>query len=295
MNKSLEAFWQLADQLPHMKPDPEIQKFLEALMEGEIIESVNVRKIQDMWSCSYWFSVRDIIGYVSPTLAWAKAVKKVVQNGSVLEVGAGTGLVAKYLKEAGIQIIATDNFNWFESEKTKWKLFFDVERLDYREAIRKYRTDYLLLCWPYMDSLAWEASKLFTELNPDGKILYIGEPHGGCTADDTFFEGIEILDTLDEVNSLYPQWDGLHDCVWLVKWTGNQSETDKWESIEIVAKEMMDKNPSWRHGQSLFNALYFVDSETANKIRGTCNDCFHSDSKIPNFKEATIEIWTTEA
>jgi hypothetical protein len=38
-----------------------------------------------------------------------------------------------------------------------------------------------------------------------------------------------------------------------------------------------------RMGQSLFNALYEIDGELANKIRGTNDDCFHDDSKILRF------------
>lgn len=45
-----------------------------------------------------------------------------------------------------------------------------------------------------------------------------------------------------------------------------------------------------RYGQCLFNTLYDLDSELANKIRGTNNDPFYLDEKIPKFFFALEEL-----
>jgi hypothetical protein len=171
--------------------------------------------------------MRNKFGYVTPTLKWARELKKIIGKDTVLEVGAGTGLVAKYLDEVGVKIIPTDNFSWYTFKDNTWKPFFDVKKpffevkkLDFRDAIRKFRADYLLLCWPpYNDPMAREAAELFTKLNPSGTILYIGEIDG-CTGGEDFREGTIVLDFLYDVNKLFPQWEGLHDGTYLLKWVG---------------------------------------------------------------------------
>lgn len=45
--------------------------------------------------------------------------------------------------------------------------------------------------------------------------------------------------------------------------------------------DTMTKN-NWRKGQALFNALHNLVPEVANSLRGTENDPFHNDAKIPD-------------
>jgi hypothetical protein len=195
-----------------------MRAFIDTLMRGDLVETVNLEIMRDYKNTTYMFAARSVLGFVFPTLEWARSMKEVIEDGTVLEVGAGTGLVAKYLNAVGVSIVATDNYSWKEKEYAEWKQFFDVIKLDYREAIEKYRASYLLLCWPmYEDPLARDAAQLFTERNPDGKILYIGEI-GGCTADEEFHEGLEILDELERANSVYPRWEGLWDRCYLGRW-----------------------------------------------------------------------------
>jgi hypothetical protein len=216
----IEKLYIQARKYPSFTPDQEIKDFLESLEKGELIESVNLQKLKDFSSWFYFHIMRSKFGYVTPTLKWARSLKKVIGKKTVLEVGAGTGLIAKYFHEVGIKIIATDNYSWYTFQEKSWKPFFDVKKLDFKDAIRKYRADYLLLCWPpYNDPFAREAAELFTKLNPSGSIIYIGEIDG-CTGDEDFREGATVLDFLYDVNKLYPQWEGLHDGVHLVKWIG---------------------------------------------------------------------------
>lgn len=99
-------------------------------------------------------------------------------KGSVLEIGAGHGLNAKLLKYAGITVYPIDK-----------KQYDGVEQMDYREAIKKYKTDILLLVWPsYNSNVAYNSVKLFNGCY----VIYVGEPEGYATANDKFFE---LLDT----------------------------------------------------------------------------------------------------
>jgi predicted nicotinamide N-methyase len=203
----------------YIQLDPEVKYFLNSLINDEFIETVNLSSLQHYDSWFYWSIVRNIMGFVSPTLKWARSLKNIIGDKTVLEVGAGTGLVAKYLNEVGVKITATDNYSWYNKNFNKWKWFYPIVNLDFKAAIEKYHVDYLLLSWPpYREPMAKEAAKLFTKLNQDRLIIYIGEGLHGCTADDDFHKGIKVIDELDDVNDVFPQWRGLHDQCYLVKW-----------------------------------------------------------------------------
>ena len=223
MDNEEKSFWNLAKENAMYMPSPEVKDFIESLKRGDLVESIDCKLLKQLFINMYWHNTKTIIGFISPTLELARGFKKIVGEGKVLEIGAGTGLLAKYLEAAGIDIVATDDYSWFSRNGFQWKKYFSVEKLDFKDAIRKYKTDFLLMCWPkYDDPFAAEAAELFTELNPNGKILYIGEGSGGCTGDDLFHEGILELDPLDDINEIFPQWEGLHDNVYLVKWVGKQ-------------------------------------------------------------------------
>ena len=49
-----------------------------------------------------------------------------------------------------------------------------------------------------------------------------------------------------------------------------------------------------RKGQATFNAVFSVDSEIANKLRGTEKDCFYFDDKIEKFMEEVYKKWGNE-
>jgi phospholipid N-methyltransferase len=218
MNNNLKKLIELSETYDFLKPDPYIKDFLDSLIEGKLIESVDKYKIKYTFSFTYFTISREIIGFVTPTLEWSRTMKRLIGKGTVLEVGAGTGLLAKYLNSVGVNIIATDDFSWHKRKDFSWNQYFEVKKLDFKEAIRKYRADYLLLCWPpYNSSFAREAAELFTKLNPSGQIIYIGEIRG-CTADDEFHDNIIRYDLPEEINDLYPQWVGIHDNVYLVSW-----------------------------------------------------------------------------
>ena len=56
----------------------------------------------------------------------------------------------------------------------------------------------------------------------------------------------------------------------------------KEELAEIfeVRDDFLRDYPDWRNGQALFNAIYYVNQDVGNKIRGSAVDPFHRDDKI---------------
>ena len=61
------------------------------------------------------------------------------------------------------------------------------------------------------------------EINPNCKLIYIGEGYGGCTADDDFHNNVHMVKdpdallAIEHINmNLFKQFDGIHDEVCLV-------------------------------------------------------------------------------
>jgi hypothetical protein len=155
-------------------------------------------------------------------MSWAIPSKEAIQKiasftNSILEVGAGLGLWAYLLKDAGVNFTATDNY----SSRGSFIMgdtpnFTEVINITHMGAIRAYgdKHEALMLCWPpYSDPMAAEALKAF----PGSKVVYIGEyPGDGCTADSEF--GQLITKEFEVVEEFpIPQWMGLHDYLSLHK------------------------------------------------------------------------------
>lgn len=165
-----------------------------------------------------------------------------ILNGrSVVEIGAGSGYWAWMLSQLGVDVNAYDmapighKDSWFSMQRIMQRGVRDVSPLQEfhpvikatHKAIARPENEgrVLFMCWPTMDSWAYEAARAFT----GDTIIYIGEGPGGCTADSDFFaltdEGCGCwsdencnhgkTDARFEVIATGPlvQWGGLHDNV----------------------------------------------------------------------------------
>lgn len=149
--------------------------------------------------------------------AWAipsnEALRKIADFAHrICEIGAGTGYWAYMLKQHGVDIVAYDlavpgvHDNQWGHQKT----WFDVKHGDVL-SINQHQDRALMLCWPpYSKDMASSVLKLYSGI----KVIYIGEGEYGCTANEEFFE---LLDKqFNEISNVeIPQWDGLHDCLYL--------------------------------------------------------------------------------
>ncbi len=123
----------------------------------------------------------------------------------LLDVGAGSGLWARLLHEAGCRVVATD------AGKQKWpKSFAIVQKLSALQAVRVYsNAPALMLCWPpYADPMAHTAITRFM----GDKLIYIGEGAWGCTGNERFHKHLEKHWKLIHPHSIC-QWPGMND--WL--------------------------------------------------------------------------------
>lgn len=156
---------------------------------------------------------------------WINPLAKYLNDKKCLEVMAGRGWLSYALQQKGINVKATDNFSWHNKMFPLWNdTVTDVEDIDAVKAVEKYgkEIDYLIMAWAYMDNTAYQVIKKLYEVNPNVQIIYIGEGHGGCTADDDFYNHFEIIedeDFYDNVSKNYQSWEGIHDVLLLGKFS----------------------------------------------------------------------------
>lgn len=147
------------------------------------------------------------------TLSWAipsmiaiQAIREFVGSTPIVEIGAGRGLWSHLLQMNQVTVIPTD----IEAPSAT---FTPIELSDATTAVEKYLRPggCLLTCWPNVCSdYATNALKVALEKDLIDKVIYIGEPEGGCTGDDEFHEIMEQhFVRIQQVE--IPQWWGIHD------------------------------------------------------------------------------------
>lgn len=156
-------------------------------------------------------------------------------NPRVLELGCGLGTLAKALSDKGIDIQGIDNFEregTFHFKENSW--LDDIIEMDMREAVLTYgkEADFILCSWPEMEGPIDQIPRLMYEQNPNCKMVYLGEPIGGCTANERFFSVVNYIDDMDSVNESYCRWDGIHDFWNLLEWDPDGEED--YDSYGIV-------------------------------------------------------------
>ena len=62
-----------------------------------------------------------------------------------------------------------------------------------------------------------------------------------------------------------------------------------YERFEFFKRQYLREN--CRLGQAIFNAVFDIDPEIADQLRGTDKDCFYFDSRIDDFMKVVYERW----
>ena len=144
--------------------------------------------------------------FAVPTREAITVIKEFVDGRRLLEVGAGSGLWARLLTDAGLEVVAVDRKSRNDVKHSK---FFPVQRGTAARGVREHRDcKALLLCWPDYDThMAADALKEFQ----GDRLVYIGEGDGGCTGNEAFHKSLRSWKL---VATIYiPQWPGIHDDV----------------------------------------------------------------------------------
>jgi hypothetical protein len=117
----------------------------------------------------------------------ANQIKKLNPK-KVIEVGAGDGRLSYFLNKHGVNSKPIDNHAWAKCEDDKNVVHItyppEVEKIDYRNALRKYNPDLVILCW---EELSAKYTQKILDYPSVKYVIWIGEHAGGCTgSEDTF-------------------------------------------------------------------------------------------------------------
>lgn len=199
------------------------KKIMDNLINNLKKKIIPKRYPRNIINCFGSFEYRDKIikiqGFSLITKRSLNELIKYIGNKKCLEIMAGTGSLSYYLNNKGIDIVATDNCQWQSDGRWGSKPWCNIEQIDCIDAIEKYRDrEVIIISWPYMDSNAYRSLLKMREVNPNAKMIYIGEWIGGCTANDNFFEEINVIDdiNINNANEYYNSWIGIYDRIYLV-------------------------------------------------------------------------------
>lgn len=136
----------------------------------------------------------------------------------IIELGAGRGYWAGQMSRAGMVVRAyeldppdkADNvsFPQVPGQKDVW---YPVESLEV-DRVNSWSDHVLFLCWPpgWGNTMASDALARFENAGGQ-RMIYIGEPKGGKTGDDAFFEALSARWVLDASDSNFVSWWNLAD------------------------------------------------------------------------------------
>lgn len=136
----------------------------------------------------------------------------------IVELGAGRGYWAAQLSHAGHQVRAyeleppdtIDNAS-FPRTAGQTDVWFPVAGLD-RLSMADLSDSALLLCWPpgWGSSMASDALAAY-EAAGGNQVIYIGEPKGGKTGNDAFFDALSERWKLESTDPDFVSWWNLAD------------------------------------------------------------------------------------
>ena len=138
----------------------------------------------------------------------------------IVEMGAGRGYWAAQLSGVGSVVDAYDveppdrieniSFPRTAGQSHVWHYVGDID--EFTAQIDRRSDHVLFLCWPpgWGNTMASEALASFEEAGGE-RLVYIGEPKGGKTGDDAFFDALSARWKLGSVDPQYVSWWNLAD------------------------------------------------------------------------------------
>lgn len=236
-SEEAESYWVVENFMQHSKDNKiskeeldNLAKVFDSIYEQEIIDSFPV-ELSDSSDIDYLnpsykncpsimktFMRQEYIkhaGYAIITKTFADNLAKYLSAFKCLEIMSGRGMLAKALRDRGVDIIATDDDSWdfHINQSPRWT---EVEHIEAGDAIRKYNdVEYIIASWMPMDIKSKRIIRMIRKHNPYAKLIIIGEGFGGCTANDAFFDRIEPErpDVVFEsfIADELPSWWAIHD------------------------------------------------------------------------------------
>lgn len=119
-------------------------------------------------------------------------IKQEVGDWQVLEVFGSPGLLSYFLSLANVNVHCTDLYPGihYMAGLDTVQTYYEIEQIGATDAVKKYpQAQYILMSWvPYLSSIAYPALE---QMHTNQRLIYIGEPKGGCTADLATYQALE--------------------------------------------------------------------------------------------------------
>ena len=165
-------------------------------------------------------TLQAMYAYAIPAPSTLRWVSEFCAGRPVVELGAGRGYWASQLSRAGLQTDAYDveppdttvnvSFDRAPGQKDVWYLVGMVD--DFVSRSDSLADHVLLLCWPpgWGNTMASDTLAKFVDAGGT-HLIYIGEPKGGKTGNDAFFDALSSGWELTSQDSDYVSWWNLSD------------------------------------------------------------------------------------
>lgn len=162
--------------------------------------------------------LQEVYAYAVPSPETPRWVSRFGQGRRVLELGAGRGYWAGQLALAGVDVAAFDSeppdkttnvsFRDASGQLDVWHHVGDLEEF----AAQRQAECVLFLCWPagWGDPMASRALRAFEAAGGE-RLIFVGEPKGGKTGDDAFFDALAAGWELDAQDARHVSWWNLGD------------------------------------------------------------------------------------
>jgi hypothetical protein len=175
-----------------LRPNSDISLTDVDVMQARMLLALSTFLHEQRTGCSYHDGLlneiyRDLIGYaVIPNCNIIREIVR-ISHGNMLSIGSGkAALEACMLPHMGKRIIFCTDISPDSNP------FMSVIKMDSVSAVTSLGnvSDTCLICWPDLDD-SHTLVALQSREEPFPCIIYVGEPRGGCCANDEFFDYLE--------------------------------------------------------------------------------------------------------
>ncbi|MFI5614557.1 class I SAM-dependent methyltransferase [Amycolatopsis sp. NPDC051903] len=164
--------------------------------------------------------LQSVYAYAIPSSETVKWAAGFCAGRPLLELGAGRGYWAAQLSRSGMSVDAYDidppdaadnaSFTRSPGQRSTWHPVGDLHAFEATD--RDWSNTVLFLCWPpgWGNKMASEALARF-ERAGGRRLLFVGEPKGGKTGDDAFFEALSAGWDLAAEDAQFVSWWNVRD------------------------------------------------------------------------------------
>jgi hypothetical protein len=192
------------------------KKWKKVINEG-ISDPFKFSKNAEEWAKGYEERENFRIG-VSWHIPTQSLVETIKEYSPILSVGCGFGYTEKLAEKEGADVILTDispdlENKWCRNEKMDFPS--EILKMDGKTAVKSFKDRNVFMAWPpYAKDMAYQVAK---SMKVGRYLIYVGESHGGCTADDAFFDLLYAKFEEVESEAFVPSWSGIYDNVTIYK------------------------------------------------------------------------------